>query len=118
MGMAVAAVNSSNCTDTMRGRGYKPVAEAVTTGIILSKEEIPAKIVAVKDNSPADNVGLKSGDIILAIDGKDVTNRIDAGKFLSDGAAGSTLIIKVKRGEQELTMPVGRVPYLSLQAKM
>jgi S1-C subfamily serine protease len=117
IGMAVAANASASCADTYRSRGYKPVAEAVATGIVLSKDEMPAKILTVKQDSPAAKAALKSGDIILAIDGQSVTNRIDAGKALHDGAVGSNTKVTVRRGDQELTVTLTRIAFATLADK-
>ena len=65
-------------------------------------------IVSVAKGGSAEKAGLQKGDVILKIDGEPTT-----GDFLKDilritGETGTTVILRIKRNDQELTIPVVR----------
>ena len=53
-------------------------------------------IVEPYENMPAAEVGLKAGDILLEIDGKDLTGNMDVSKMLR-GQVGTSFQLKVER---------------------
>jgi len=55
--------------------------------------------------APAQAAGLKAGDIVLFADGKPTTSSKGLVDYVR-GKAGSTVRVTVRRGEQELTIPV------------
>jgi serine protease DegQ len=65
-----------------------------------------AALVAVQRGGPADLAGLKAGDTVLAINGKDIP---DTAALISETAAiapGTRAEFKVLRGREAVTMPV------------
>ena len=86
------------------GRGYK-----ITLGImpdVSGAYNNGLKAIAVTENKPAYRAGMKSGDIIVAINGKPVKNIQDYMFRLSELKAGMTCSVEVKRGEQKLVLLV------------
>lgn len=68
-------------------------------------KDVPVSIVGVVPNSPADNSGLKFGDKILEMQGKDITLRINSEKDVQDfidAYRGEDIILTVERGQQIL----------------
>lgn len=68
------------------------------------------RIEAVEPDSPAEHAGIESGDLLIAIDGRDLREGTEPfGKLLQPGAR---LQVKVKRGRlvKPLTVVVGRRP--------
>lgn len=68
-------------------------------------------ILTVYDNSPASDAGLKYGDIVLEIDGmsvKDWTSDQLSNYIRTGDKVGTTISIKVKRDEKEITLPLKR----------
>lgn len=63
------------------------------------------------DQGPGVRGGLQKGDIILGVDGEDVGGR-GVQEAISNirGEAGSTVWMKVKRGNEEMTIPIRREP--------
>jgi membrane-associated protease RseP (regulator of RpoE activity) len=53
---------------------------------------------AVEDGSPADKAGVRVGDIILSVDGKEVDSSMDLRLGLSEKKEGDTVRIEVLRG--------------------
>ena len=68
----------------------------------IQDEDGNMEIVEVLPGSSAEKTGLKKGDVILSIDGKDVV-RITYGEAASylDGAAGTEVSVQVLRMETE-----------------
>ena len=55
---------------------------------------------------PAHNAGIRSGDIIQEIDGKPVKDIDEYMKRLSELQAGTTIPVRVLRGEETITFQV------------
>jgi len=84
-----------------------------------SKEVV---IVEPYENSPAEEAGLKQGDIILSIDGTSLAGMtLDSAVSLVKGEEGSTAVFKVKREEDEFEVNIVRrqvdVPTVSSEMK-
>lgn len=78
-------------------------------GIYLDMVEEGVKVLSTIENSPAVEVGLESGDIIISVDGISLQGRAveEASKYLK-GEEGSKVNIVVKRGEKLLDFQVTR----------
>ena len=83
----------------LQGDAEKSVGIGVRT---IQDEDGNMEIVEVLPGSSAEKNGLKKGDVILSIDGKDVV-RITYGEAVSylDGAAGTEVSVQVLRTETE-----------------
>lgn len=66
-------------------------------------------IVSPMPGSPAERVGLEPGDIVIAIDGDDVTG-LDPNLVIRRvlGPAGSIVVLTIQRGDQELEFEIER----------
>jgi serine protease Do len=71
-----------------------------------------ALVSAVEAKSPADKAGIKTGDIILAVDGHDIENSIDLPRVIGETRPGTTVNLKVwRQGEtKELRASLGEAP--------
>jgi len=94
----------------------------IGSAIRFHKKENRCVISEPFENSPSQRVGLKAGDVIMRIDGKDVngwgTTKVTG---LLRGDAGTTFELVVRRGEEEKTMHITRqtiqtpdVPYYGI----
>ncbi len=61
-----------------------------------------AEEVAVVPGSAADKAGLKEGDIILEVDGEEVSLQNSLAKIIQEHKPGDKIVLRVLRGEQEL----------------
>ncbi|MEA2463131.1 MAG: serine protease Do [Acidobacteriota bacterium] len=64
---------------------------------------------AVEDGSPADKAGLRVGDIILSVDGKEVDSSTDLRLALTDKKEGDSVRLEVLRGRSRQTLVAGVV---------
>ena len=90
----------------LQGDAQKNVGVGIRT---IQDEDGNMEIVEVLPQSAAEEAGLKKGDVILAIDGKEVI-RITYGEALSylDGAAGTQVTFRVLRTETTETEEDGK----------
>ncbi len=64
------------------------------------------KVAAVTPGSPAEKAGVKEGDVLLKVDGKDVANLQGFSGLLRGLAPGQTVKVVLSRGDQEQTVEV------------
>ncbi len=71
-----------------------------------------ALVSAVEARSPADKAGIKTGDIILAVDGRDIENSIDLPRVIGESRPGTAVTLKIwRQGEtKELRASLGEAP--------
>ena len=82
----------------------------VTLGLmpdVMGASSIPGlRADIVVAGKPAHNAGIRSGDIIQEIDGKPVNDIEEYMQRLSELIAGTTIPVKVLRGEENITFQV------------
>ncbi|HVN32144.1 MAG TPA: M20/M25/M40 family metallo-hydrolase [Thermoanaerobaculaceae bacterium] len=80
----------------------------VRTGVIpeFGYEGSGVKLSGVRGGSPADRAGLKAGDIVVQFGPREIRNIYDYMYALGDHKAGETVVLKVKRGNETLELPV------------
>ena len=61
-------------------------------------------VESVADNSPADKAGIRVGDIIVSIDGKDVKSAVDIRTGLRGKKSGDTVRVEIQRGRGRQTI--------------
>jgi serine protease Do len=71
-----------------------------------------ALVANVERGSPAEKAGLKTGDVVLKIDGKDIVSSIDLSSRVGAMKPGSTANLEVWRGgkPQQVAVKVGEAP--------
>lgn len=78
----------------------------VTFGIIpaYASQVEGLEIDGTRSGGPADKAGMKRGDIIVAIDGKEIQNIYDYMYRLAELEAGKTVVVTVIRGDETLEL--------------
>ena len=69
--------------------------------------ERPGAEIAVQDNGPADEAGLRSGDIVLSVDGETVDGSAELGQLVRTHEPGDVVPIVVERDGEQLTIEAG-----------
>lgn len=66
-------------------------------------------VEAVQDNSPAAKAGLKTGDIILAMNNEEIGDKVAYGRFMARQEVGNRIILAIRRGgaQRSLSVRVG-----------
>ncbi len=78
-------------------------------GVLMEQKDRQLKVVQVFDNSPAREAGIMEGDVIVGVDGKPVASMTEEEtSALIRGPAGSSVILKVRRGSGELEFTMTR----------
>ncbi len=76
------------------------------------EEEQGVLIARVLDNSPADRAGLQAGDLIVAIEGRTITDASDVQQAVAKGEIGGELRLELRRDRQTVvaTVQPGELP--------
>jgi S1-C subfamily serine protease len=65
-----------------------------------------AYVIGTNKGGPADKAGMKSGDVIVSLDGKTISNATDLGGILDGLQPGTTVPVVVDRHGQQVTLNV------------
>ena len=105
-------VQHGKVTRGWMGVSVQPVTSEIATVFKLPGEARGALIGDVNKGSPAEKAGLKSGDIVLAINGTNIVDGRDLSLKISRMAPGNTAKLRVFREgkESEVTVVLGEVP--------
>ena len=109
--------------DREAARDFNQDASGAYDGVGLELQQQPGpllKVIAPIEGGPGDRAGLKSGDIITAIDGKPISN--DDGTTPLRGAAGTSVKVTVQREGTakpfDVTLVRERIRLLSVRERM
>jgi hypothetical protein len=72
----------------------------------MTSEPGGVRLTGVTAGSPADSSGIKAGDVLIGIGADTVANLVDFQNALVKHHPGETVDIRVRRGDQSLTLPV------------
>ena len=93
-------------------RGYlgiagreRPLQRRIALYYNLPNEKA-VEVMSVNDNSPARNAGLRTGDLIVAINEQPITTIDDLHRFLAQWPIGEPVPLTIVRGAELLTMSV------------
>jgi serine protease Do len=121
IGFAIPALQAEPVLEQLRSSGQvergwlgvqiQAVTEDIAAGLGLD-EEIGALVAEVVPGSPAERAGIRSGDVIVGIEGKEVHHLKDLTRMVADIRAGDEVKIEVWReGDREaLDVVIGETP--------
>ncbi len=64
------------------------------------------RVVLVQRGSAAEQAGLQAGDYLLAVEGERITTLAEFKRMIEERKVGSTIKLRVRRGDEELVLPV------------
>jgi S1-C subfamily serine protease len=67
------------------------------------------EVVEVAAGSPAERAGLRAEDLVVELDGVPVESMYDIQRAMTEAAIGNTIVVRVLRGEQLLTLELAPV---------
>lgn len=109
LGYAIPIEDAKPIIEQLVAKGYVSRAGlGITCGTVFDDNGDPSGVVVATLNSggPADKAGIKRGDIITKIDGKDVTDFDTLADVLEGKKIGDTVSISVLRGTKRLSFEV------------
>lgn len=121
IGFAIPAVQAEPVLDQLRSSGrvergwlgvqIQTVTEDIAAGLGLD-EEIGALVAEVVPGSPAERAGIRTGDVIVGVEGKEVARLKDLTRMVADVQPGDEVKIQVWReGNREtLEVVIGETP--------
>jgi S1-C subfamily serine protease len=96
---------------------FAPETNARWFGARVQPGTSPPVVRSVKAKSPADQAGLRAGDVIFDVNGKPAKNFIEFNRLLRDEPQG-TVALGIQRDGERRTIDVKVVPFESLRQKM
>ena len=103
--IALQILNHGSVTHPYLGVEYKNIDSQLQAAQSLASDH-GAWISNITSGSPADRAGLKKGDIIVAIDGKDVDSDNTLSAVLSQYSVGDKVKVTVLRGSNRQTLEI------------
>jgi serine protease Do len=93
------------------GVGIQNVGKDLADSFGLDKPR-GALVSNVEPGSPAEKAGIRTGDVILAVDGKAVDQSVELPRLIGETRPGTTLALEVwrKGARQDLRVTVGEMP--------
>lgn len=90
--------------DTRKIARNRPTTNKAVLGILLDATSDEPKLESVSASGPADKAGLKAGDVIVSVNGKETPEKLDLINALSAFKPGDQVKLGVKRGDETLKM--------------
>jgi serine protease Do len=86
--------------------GDAPSRPTAYVGAKGTNDAAGCRLMAVEQNSPAAKAGLKVGDLVLKVDGRDIKVSAAFQRWIAEAEPGETLDLEIKRGDQLLSVRV------------
>lgn len=93
------------------GVKIQSITEDMAEGLGLA-DKFGALVNDVTEDSPAQSAGLRAGDAITEVNGRRIEDSRDLARKIADYTPGTTVKVKVRRGDSDMTIDVklGRFP--------
>ena len=103
-------IQSGSVTRGFLGVGIQDVSKDIAESVGLDNAH-GALVTEPTKGSPADKAGVKSGDVITQVDGKDVNNALDLSRTIAGKNPGTKVELTIWRDgkEQQVTVELGKL---------
>ncbi|MBL8595839.1 MAG: Do family serine endopeptidase, partial [Devosia sp.] len=103
-------IENGTVTRGFLGVGIQDVTSDIADSVGL-KAAAGALVTEPTKDSPADKAGVKSGDVITAVDGKEVSNALDLSRTIAGKNPGTAVELSVWRDgkEQKISVTLGKL---------
>ncbi|HEX2315020.1 MAG TPA: trypsin-like peptidase domain-containing protein [Thermomonospora sp.] len=101
--VAQEIINTGSAKRTLLGIGMDPLYPG--PGVRISEREQNG-VPPLVEGGPAEKAGLRPGDVITAIDGKPIEDRVDLSAAIQSKAPGTKIRVTFQRGGKEQTVDV------------
>ncbi|NTW48848.1 MAG: DegQ family serine endoprotease [Chlorobiales bacterium] len=93
------------------GITIQDIDKNIAKGMKLKSRE-GAIVGSVLEDSPSQKAGIQTGDVIIAVDGKKITNTVELRNMIAGIAPGTKVSLKVMRNgeEKEVSVKLGELP--------
>ena len=90
------------------GKRYSDRDRLTRAGVLLTRRAGVVTVASVLVNSPADHAGLREGDQLLALDGRDIArwDLPEVSALLDDGDVGRRVPVRMRHGDVEKTLRI------------
>ena len=94
---------SANASSSSSGGGYGPYLGTIPD---MSPRDFGLRLTGVREGSPAEEGGLRPGDVVVEFDGKEITDIYAYTYALQERAPGDEVVIVVEREGERVTLNV------------
>jgi len=103
-------ISSGTVTRGFLGVGIQDVTRDIAESVGLASAN-GALVTEPSTDSPADKAGVKSGDVITAVDGKAISNALDLSRTIAGKNPGTSVELTIWRDgkEQKVTVELGKL---------
>src|SRR5262249_37309964 len=108
LGARPAAVPTSNSSGATAAANVNPTVPPALTfmGIGLSEEANGLRVIGVLRNGPADQGGIRIGDLLITFDSQKLSTVAQAESIIQAKKAGDALLVHAMRGDQALDLTI------------
>ena len=84
----------------------RPRSLGAYVGAVGVDDEAGCRLTAVDENGPGSRAGLKVGDVVRRVDGREIRGAMSFQRWVAEAEPGETLTVEVKRADKVLSLEV------------
>jgi len=102
LGFAIPSIHAESIVRQLVDYGF--IRGRAVLGVTIQYGNGMVQVASVGTGSAAEQAGLRTGDTILSIDGTQLSNFADLRTLLDKASPGDTMEMRVRRGNEEITL--------------
>ena len=102
LGFAIPSIHAESIVRQLVDYGF--IRGRAVLGVTIQYGNGMVQVASVGTGSAAEQAGLRTGDIILSIDGTQLSNFAGLRTLLDKASPGDTMEMRVRRGNEEITL--------------